>query len=161
MSQEILIEDLSQGLSATEVKRYSRHLSLSEVGPEGQQKLKKSKILIVGAGGLGCPVGLYLAAAGIYALDNHIDRLKEDHSRAKKVRDILTTLNYIGKIKPVETNIVIFTLSDSNRNEAFSKHLESHGVQIISMGNDLWRITTHLDVNDESINFLESVLKSF
>ena len=65
MSQEIPIEDLSQGLSALEVKRYSRHLSLSEVGPEGQQKLKKSKILIVGAGGLGCPVGLYLAAAGI------------------------------------------------------------------------------------------------
>ncbi|MGA0377484.1 MAG: HesA/MoeB/ThiF family protein, partial [bacterium] len=65
MSQEIPIEDLSQGLSVTEVKRYSRHLSLSEVGPEGQQKLKKSKILIVGAGGLGCPVGLYLAAAGI------------------------------------------------------------------------------------------------
>ncbi|MGA0888468.1 MAG: HesA/MoeB/ThiF family protein, partial [bacterium] len=65
MSQEIPIEDLSQGLSVTEVKRYSRHLSLSEVGPEGQQKLKKSKILIIGAGGLGCPVGLYLAAAGI------------------------------------------------------------------------------------------------
>jgi molybdopterin/thiamine biosynthesis adenylyltransferase len=65
MSQEIPFEDLSQGLSVTEVKRYSRHLSLSEVGPEGQQKLKKSKILIVGAGGLGCPVGLYLAAAGI------------------------------------------------------------------------------------------------
>jgi len=65
MSQEIPFEDLSQGLSVTEVKRYSRHLSLSEVGPEGQQKLKKSKILIIGAGGLGCPVGLYLAAAGI------------------------------------------------------------------------------------------------
>ncbi|MAA68635.1 MAG: dinucleotide-utilizing protein [Deltaproteobacteria bacterium] len=65
MFQKIPIEDLSQGLSATEVKRYSRHLSLSEVGPEGQQKLKKSKVLIVGAGGLGCPVGLYLAAAGI------------------------------------------------------------------------------------------------
>ena len=65
MSQEIPIENLSQGLSAEEVKRYSRHLSLSEVGPEGQQKLKKSKVLIIGAGGLGCPVGLYLAAAGI------------------------------------------------------------------------------------------------
>ena len=65
MSQEIPFENLSQGLSAEEVKRYSRHLSLSEVGPEGQQKLKKSKVLIIGAGGLGCPVGLYLAAAGI------------------------------------------------------------------------------------------------
>ena len=65
MPQKIPIEDLSQGLSAAEVKRYSRHLSLSEVGPEGQQKLKKSKVLIVGAGGLGCPVGLYLAASGI------------------------------------------------------------------------------------------------
>ena len=53
MSQEIPIENLSQGLSVEEVKRYSRHLSLSEVGPEGQQKLKKSKVLIIGAGGLG------------------------------------------------------------------------------------------------------------
>jgi adenylyltransferase/sulfurtransferase len=65
MTPKIPIENFPQGLTADEVKRYSRHLSLSEVGPKGQLRLKKSKVLIVGAGGLGCPVALYLAAAGI------------------------------------------------------------------------------------------------
>lgn len=52
-------------LSKDEILRYSRHLILPEVGIEGQQKLKAAKVLMVGAGGLGAPLGLYLAAAGI------------------------------------------------------------------------------------------------
>jgi len=52
-------------LSAEEVRRYSRHLIMPEVGMEGQRKLKEAKILLIGAGGLGSPLGLYLAAAGI------------------------------------------------------------------------------------------------
>src|SRR3982751_3988420 len=52
-------------LSNEEIARYSRHLILPEVGMEGQQKLKAAKVLLVGAGGLGAPLGLYLAAAGI------------------------------------------------------------------------------------------------
>jgi sulfur-carrier protein adenylyltransferase/sulfurtransferase len=52
-------------LSPEEIQRYSRHLILPEVGVEGQQKLKAAKVLLVGAGGLGAPLGLYLAAAGI------------------------------------------------------------------------------------------------
>ena len=52
-------------LSKDEVLRYSRHLIIPEVGVEGQQKLKAAKVLLVGAGGLGAPLGLYLAAAGI------------------------------------------------------------------------------------------------
>ena len=58
MSKEI-------GLNRDEVYRYSRHLILPDVGVEGQQKLKRSSVLLVGAGGLGSPVALYLAAAGI------------------------------------------------------------------------------------------------
>ena len=58
MSKEI-------GLDRDEVYRYSRHLILPDVGVEGQQKLKRSSVLLVGAGGLGSPVALYLAAAGI------------------------------------------------------------------------------------------------
>ena len=52
-------------LSGDEVRRYSRHLILSEVGMEGQQKLKAAKVLCIGAGGLGSPVAMYLAAAGV------------------------------------------------------------------------------------------------
>lgn len=52
-------------LSADEIKRYSRHLILPEVGMEGQLKLKQGKVLLVGTGGLGAPVALYLAAAGV------------------------------------------------------------------------------------------------
>jgi sulfur-carrier protein adenylyltransferase/sulfurtransferase len=52
-------------LSKDEILRYSRHLIIPEVGLEGQQKLKAAKVLLVGAGGLGAPLGLYLAAAGI------------------------------------------------------------------------------------------------
>ncbi|MGH7461502.1 MAG: HesA/MoeB/ThiF family protein, partial [Longimicrobiales bacterium] len=53
------------GLSRDEVHRYSRHLILPEVGIEGQQRLKAASVLLVGAGGLGSPTALYLAAAGI------------------------------------------------------------------------------------------------
>src|ERR1700728_4054977 len=52
-------------LSKEEILRYSRHLIMPEVGMEGQLKLKQAKVLLVGTGGLGAPLGLYLAAAGI------------------------------------------------------------------------------------------------
>src|SRR5471032_2237656 len=52
-------------LSPQEVARYSRHLIMPEVGMEGQKKLKAASVLLIGAGGLGSPLGLYLAAAGI------------------------------------------------------------------------------------------------
>jgi len=58
-------EPLTDALSKDEILRYSRHLIMPEVGMEGQIKLKNAKVLLVGAGGLGAPLGLYLAAAGV------------------------------------------------------------------------------------------------
>src|SRR6516164_4198395 len=52
-------------LSQNEVQRYSRHLIMPEVGVDGQKRLKTASVLLIGAGGLGSPLGLYLAAAGI------------------------------------------------------------------------------------------------
>src|SRR5579872_3037342 len=52
-------------LSNHEILRYSRHLIMPEVGMEGQLKLKNAKVLLIGTGGLGAPLGLYLAAAGV------------------------------------------------------------------------------------------------
>src|SRR3982075_1722560 len=52
-------------LSQSEIARYSRHLIMPEVGMEGQKRLKAAKVLLIGAGGLGSPLGLYLAAAGV------------------------------------------------------------------------------------------------
>src|ERR1700683_570678 len=55
----------SPSLSNEEILRYSRHLIMPEVGMEGQLKLKAAKVLLIGTGGLGAPLGLYLAAAGV------------------------------------------------------------------------------------------------
>ena len=54
-----------ESLSTAEYRRYMRHLMLKEVGEEGQKKLKNSKVVIIGVGGLGCPIAMYLTAAGI------------------------------------------------------------------------------------------------
>ncbi len=64
VAEETLVASLPE-LSREEVARYSRHLIMPEVGVEGQRKLKASSILLIGAGGLGSPLGLYLAAAGV------------------------------------------------------------------------------------------------
>lgn len=83
-------------LSQEELTRYNRHLILKEFGREGQEKLKNSKVLVVGAGGLGCPALFYLAAAGtgtIGIVDS--DTVQESNLQ----RQILFRMNDIGKNK--------------------------------------------------------------
>jgi adenylyltransferase/sulfurtransferase len=83
-------------LDNDEIKRYSRHLILPEVGLEGQKKLKAAKVLMVGAGGLGSPLGLYLGAAGIGTL-GIVDFDVVDHSNLQ--RQILHTTHDVGRPK--------------------------------------------------------------
>jgi adenylyltransferase/sulfurtransferase len=83
-------------LTPDQLTRYSRHLMLPEVGIEGQIQLLKAKVLLVGAGGLGCPAALYLAAAGVGTL-GIIDSDRVDLSNLQ--RQILHGLADVGRLK--------------------------------------------------------------
>ena len=83
-------------LTSADLSRYARHISLPEVGIEGQQKLKAARVLCVGAGGLGSPLALYLAAAGIGTL-GIVDFDVVDASNLQ--RQIIHTTNDIGRRK--------------------------------------------------------------
>jgi molybdopterin/thiamine biosynthesis adenylyltransferase/rhodanese-related sulfurtransferase len=83
-------------LTQDQLTRYSRHLLLKEVGVEGQTKLLKAKVLLVGAGGLGCPAGLYLAAAGVGTI-GIIDSDRVDLTNLQ--RQILHTTSDVGRPK--------------------------------------------------------------
>ncbi len=83
-------------LNHDQIKRYSRHILLPEVGVEGQKKLLAAKVLVVGAGGLGCPISLYLAAAGVGTI-GLVDFDTVDASNLQ--RQILFTTEDVGKPK--------------------------------------------------------------
>ena len=101
----------------------------------------------------------YLAAAGIYALDNHLNRLEEDHKKAKYLGEILNESNCVKTVEEVETNIVIFELFDK-ASEHFMKSLSYNDIQIINMGNNKLRMVTHLEVNENQIDKVAKVIKS-
>lgn len=91
-----------------ELYRYSRHILLPEIGQEGQEKLKKARVLVIGAGGLGSPCLQYLAAAGIGSLGVIDDDVVDDSNLQ---RQILFTTDDIGKNK---AECVVQTLSSLN-----------------------------------------------
>jgi molybdopterin/thiamine biosynthesis adenylyltransferase/rhodanese-related sulfurtransferase len=88
----------NSALSPAETNRYSRHLLLPEIGPEGQQKLKAARVLVIGCGGLGCPVLQYLAAAGVGTL-GLLDYDTVDDSNLQ--RQVLYTTADVGQPKAV------------------------------------------------------------
>jgi len=103
----------------------------------------------------------YLAAAGIYALDNHIERLADDHAKAAKIGTVLASCSYIKKVEPIETNIVIFYTNDTVNDLDFIQRLKEKGILITSMGNGKLRIVTHLDITDKMLEKLLKELASF
>ena len=97
----------------------------------------------------------YLAAAGIYALDNHIERLVIDHTRAKIIGVTLLNCELIKSVEPVETNIIIFNVIDSINEQDFISRMNDAGISLISMGHGKLRMVTHLDFTED---MLESVV---
>lgn len=101
----------------------------------------------------------YLAAACIYALDNNINRLKDDHKRAKQLANTMKSLSYIDNVLPVDTNIIIFNLNDKLKPEDFVKKLATYNIKATGFGKQAIRFVTHLDFTDEMLEKTERVLK--
>jgi len=117
-----------QGIGTTlhfsdeELQRYSRHLVMPQVGPEGQEKLKRASVLIVGVGGLGSPAAMYLAAAGI----GRIGLVDSDVVEITNLqRQILHSTNSAGKSKVVSARETLERINPLVRLDAFEKRLTS------------------------------------
>lgn len=108
--------------------------------------------------GGGMRQGGYLGAAGIYALDHHIERLKDDHHRAKELAGILTGLSIVEEVLPVETNIIMFTLNPKLSDKAFLDKIAGKGLLAVPFGKQTIRMVTHLDFTDDQLSETKSIL---
>ena len=101
----------------------------------------------------------YLAAAGLFALRNNINRLEQDHRRAKELGDLLAKMPWVAKVEPVETNILIFELQPSIDEKQFMEKLKQKGILISSMGQGKLRIVTHLDYKEVMHEYVKEMLE--
>ncbi|HWW21511.1 MAG TPA: molybdopterin-synthase adenylyltransferase MoeB [Steroidobacteraceae bacterium] len=147
-------------LSPSELRRYSRHLSLAEIGVVGQEKLRTSSVLIVGAGGLGSPAALYLAAAGIGTLGVlDFDRVDESNLQ----RQVLFDTASVGQSKADSARYRLAALNPELRIVAHDVELRAANVQRLFADYDLIvdgtdRIATHYLVNDACVLFAKPLV---
>lgn len=94
----------------------------------------------------------YLAAACMYALDNNIERLKQDHHHAKKLAEALRQKDFVGEMLPVETNIIIFKVKERYTASELQNKLKAHNILVIAISKTQVRMVIHLDVNEAMIN---------
>jgi adenylyltransferase/sulfurtransferase len=147
-------------LSPSELRRYSRHLSLKEIGPAGQERLRASRVLIVGAGGLGSPAALYLAAAGIGTL-GLLDFDRVDASNLQ--RQVLFDNASIGAEKALRARDRLSALNPELHVVAHQAELRAANVEANFAGYDLIidgsdRIATHYLINDACVLYRKSLV---
>lgn len=102
-----------------------------------------------------------LAAAGIYALDNNIDRLKIDNDNARKMAVALEKIDLVKRILPVESNIVIFEVESEAIAQDFQSKLKSKGILASPFGPTRIRFVSHLDITDTHMVYLIETLSDF
>lgn len=91
----------------------------------------------------------YLAAAGIYALKNHVNRLEEDHAHARMIAEALSKKGFVDEILPVETNIIIFRLKADMTAQNFVSKMKEYGILTHAISAHQVRLVTHLDITPE------------
>jgi len=102
----------------------------------------------------------YLAAAGIYALENNIERLKEDHEHARQLGQVLANLDYIENIRPIKTNILIFDVKNPWTAATFLEKLNEEGIAAAPFGPQTVRFVMHLDVSKDMVEKVGEILKN-
>lgn len=103
----------------------------------------------------------YMAAAGLYALDHHVDRMAEDHQRAQEIAILLKDQAYIKSVESTETNIIIFNLKDTIDGASFTNYLFENQIAISDMGQGKLRIVTHYDYDKTAHARVLDVLARF
>ena len=103
----------------------------------------------------------YMAAAGLFALKNNINRLEKDHHSAKQIEKQLCQLKGMKEILPVETNIIIFEMADFNMVQKLIAHLSLHQIRANHIGNNRIRFVVHLNHSNEDIARVCEVLSKF
>jgi len=141
-------------LTTDQRNRYSRHLLLAEVGEEGQSKLLDSRVLVIGAGGLGSPVALYLAAAGVGTL-GIVDFDVVDASNLQ--RQILHSLDRLGRPKVESARETLMALNPDVKVEPYAERLSAanvleimDGYNVVVDGGD--NFPTRYLINDASLH---------
>jgi threonine aldolase len=102
----------------------------------------------------------YLAAAGLYALENNIDRLKDDHSRAVTLGNTLDGQSWVKSVMPVDTNILIFELDEKMPEHVFLDKFRQANIMALSLSPFHIRLVTHLDFDDEMLVKVVQVIQS-
>jgi threonine aldolase len=124
-----------------------------------KQTIKKARKIRKVLGGGMRQVG-FLAAAGIYALDHQVDRLKIDHQHARALESTLNSLSYVDHVMPVQTNIVIFKVAEGLMALDIVEKLTAEGILCNTTNRDTIRFVTHLDITSEMIDQAIEILKT-
>lgn len=100
-----------------------------------------------------------IAAGGLYALKNNVDRLAIDHAHARQLETTLNQLNWVESVLPVQTNIVVAILKDASQRDVIIARLAEQNIRIMAFGEGMLRLVTHLDVTSGEIDQTCEVLK--
>ncbi len=102
-----------------------------------------------------------IAAAGLFALQNNIDRLGEDHHLAKSIESLLNRTDFVSGVLPVETNIIVFELNNALDVSNFLNHLKESNILAFQVGNQRVRFVTHLDIPKDALYQIEKALNGY
>jgi threonine aldolase len=124
-----------------------------------KETIKKARKIRKVLGGGMRQVG-FLAAAGIYALDHQVERLKIDHQHARALESTLNSLSYVDHVMPVQTNIVIFKVAEGLMALDVVEKLTAQGILCNTTNRDTIRFVTHLDITSEMMDQAITILKN-